>query len=201
MFLPSPPETETTVRLQQQDMADRGHVMNLTRLWAWRPDVFEGFAALRATLMKGSALTQRDWGVLVCATAASLGDSYCALAWGRTLAGAADTATAVSVLQDAPENELTPRDQALSRWARQVVKDPNSSSAQDVDLLRAAGLSDREIFEATAFIAFRLAFSSVNDALGVQPDWEVAAAAPAEVRAAVDFGRPAAPAPKTPGSA
>ena len=198
MFLPSPSETETTVRLQQQDMADRGHVMNLTRLWAWRPDVFEGFAALRATLMKGSTLTQRDWGVLVCATAASLGDSYCALAWGRTLAGAADTATAVSVLQDAPENELTPRDQALSRWARQVVKDPNSSSAQDVDLLRAAGLSDREIFEATAFIAFRLAFSSVNDALGVQPDWEVAAAAPAEVRAAVDFGRPAAPPPSTP---
>jgi len=192
MFLPHPPETETTVRLQQQDMADRGHVMNLTRLWAWRPEVFEGFAALRASLMKGSTLTQRDWSVLVCATAASLGDSYCALAWGRTLAGAADTATAVSVLQDSQDGELTPRDQALSRWARQVVRDPNSSSAQDVGLLRAAGLSDREIFEATTFIAFRLAFSSVNDALGVQPDWEVAAAAPAEVRAAVDFGRPAA---------
>jgi uncharacterized peroxidase-related enzyme len=198
MFLPQPPETEATVRLQQADMADRGHVMNLTRLWAWRPDVFEGFAALRATLMKGSTLTQRDWGVLVCATAAGLGDSYCALAWGRTLAGAADTATAVSVLQDSQDGELTERDQALSRWARQVVKDPNSSSARDVGLLRAAGLSDREIFEATTFIAFRLAFSSVNDALGVQPDWEVAAAAPAEVRAAVDFGRPAASAPFKP---
>jgi uncharacterized peroxidase-related enzyme len=195
MFLPTPPDTDTTTRLQQQDLAQRGHVMNLTRLWSWQPDVFEGFAALRAALMKDSALTQRDWGVLVCATAASLGDSYCALAWGKTLAGAADAATAVSVLNDEPGGELTPRDQALSRWARQVVSDPNGSSPQDVQALRAAGLSDREIFEATTFIAFRLAFSTVNDALGVQPDWQVAQAAPAEVRAAVTFGRPAAEAP------
>ena len=48
----------------------------------------------------------------------------------------------------------------------------------DVDELRAAGLSDQEIFEATVFCALRLAFSTVNNALGVRPDWQVAAAAP-----------------------
>ena len=42
-----------------------------------------------------------------------------------------------------------------------------------------------EIFEATAFVAFRLAFSTVNDALGAQPDWQLVAAAPQRVRAAV----------------
>ena len=53
-----------------------------------------------------------------------------------------------------------------------------------------AGLADREIFEATAYVAFRLAFSTVNDALGAQPDEELVAEAPPEVRAAVTYGRP-----------
>ena len=45
-------------------------------------------------------------------------------------------------------------------------------------MLRAAqatALNDREIFETTAFIAFRLAFSTVNDALGALPDPQLAA--------------------------
>ncbi|HSV50668.1 MAG TPA: hypothetical protein VLJ57_01025, partial [Burkholderiaceae bacterium] len=58
-----------------------------------------------------------------------------------------------------------------------------------VDTLRAAGLSDQEIFEATVFVAFRMAFSTVNDALGVEPDAQVAEAAPPEVREAVTYGR------------
>jgi hypothetical protein len=49
---------------------------------------------------------------------------------------------------------------------------------------------DYEIFEATAFIAFRLAFSAINDALGAAPDKQLADAAPGPVRAAVSYGRP-----------
>ena len=45
------------------------------------------------------------------------------------------------------------------------------------------------------FIAFRLAFSTVNDALGVQPDWELGESVPKEVGAAVTFGRPVATKP------
>ena len=70
------------------------------------------------------------------------------------------------------------------------MRDPNGATATHVDDLRKAGLSDREIFEATAFIALRLAFSTVNDALGARPDEQLVAAAPPEVRAAVAYGRP-----------
>ena len=55
-------------------------------------------------------------------------------------------------------------------------------------------LDDREIFEATVFIAFRLAFSTVNDALGAAPDAQLAAAVPEIVRAAVTYGRAPSPA-------
>jgi len=39
---------------------------------------------------------------------------------------------------------------------------------------------------------WRMAFSTVNDALGAQPDAQLAAAAPVPVLAAVSYGRPPA---------
>jgi len=56
-------------------------------------------------------------------------------------------------------------------------------------------MTDRQIFEATMLIAWRMAFSTVNDALGAQPGAQLAAAAPAPVCAAVSYGRPASGAP------
>jgi len=51
------------------------------------------------------------------------------------------------------------------------------------------GLSDREIFEATAFVALRLAFATINGALGAAPDLQLAEAAPEPLRSAITFGR------------
>lgn len=192
MFLQKPADTAETARMYQGDLDGHGFVANLSRLWAWRPDVFEAFTSLRSLLTTQSSLSPRELGVLVCATAATLGDSYCALAWGTRLAKASDASTAVAVLRASQGGGLTAREQALSVWSRKVVDNPNATVREDVENLRSAGFSDKEIFEATTFIAFRLAFSTVNDALGAHPDRQLAAAAPPEVRTAVTFGRPAA---------
>ena len=191
MFLKLPPETEANARLYKADLCERGFVMNLSRLWGWRPEIAEGFSALRSALTNESTLSKRELGVLVCATATTLGDSYCALAWGKSLSTAADPRTAVTVLRGTEDESLTVCDRALTRWARKVVKDPNATMPADVEDLRKAGFTEKEILEATAFIAFRVAFSTINDAPGVQPDLQVAAA-PLEVRDAVTFGRPVA---------
>lgn len=195
MFLQTPPDSEAATRLYQQDIESRGHVMNLSRAWAWRPDVEEAFARLRSLLTSNSSLTSRERAVLVCSSASTLGDSYCSLAWGKMLAAASDGKAAAAILRADDDADLDPREMALARWARQVVKDPNGTAAKDVESLRAVGLSDKEIFEATVFVAFRIAFSTVNDALGVHPDWQVAQAAPPEVREAVTWGRPIAAQP------
>jgi alkylhydroperoxidase family enzyme len=81
------------------------------------------------------------------------------------------------------------RDRALADWARKVVKSPTATTAADIDRLRQAGFSDREIFEATVLMAFRVAFSMVNNALGVNPDPQLADEAPPEVREVVTYGR------------
>lgn len=124
--------------------------------------------------------------------AAELGDSYCSLAWGRVLAQESDAAAAAALIGAASTAELTIREQALAVWSRKLVTDPNGTSTQDVDALRAAGLSDKEVFEVTVFVTFRLAFSTVNDALGIAPDWQLVESTPEAVAAAVTFGRPAA---------
>lgn len=189
MFIAAPEPSADVERVHRSTVDSQGFVMNLTRAWAWRPDVYDAFGALRAQLTGKSSLSKRDQAVMVCAAASQLGDSYCSLAWGKSLAQLAGAEVAAAVIADGEADALQARDRALAGWARKVVRDPNATTAADVEALRAAGLSDQAIFEATVFIAFRLAFSTVNDALGVQPDWQLAEQAPAEVAESVAFGR------------
>ncbi len=188
-FLPEPPQSPAAKTAYEDDLAADGYVNNLTRVWCWRPDVLMSFQSTRTELLSESTLSSREVAVLVAATAAARGDSYCALAWGARLAGMSDEATAAGVLRGA-EADLSQRETALADWSRRVVTDPNATTEADTQRLRDAGLSDREIFEATTLIAFRLAFSTVNDALGARPDAQLAEKAPKLVREAVTFGRP-----------
>jgi uncharacterized peroxidase-related enzyme len=188
MFLNEPNTAEAAAYLEK-DRVSSGYIMNLERAWAWRPDVAEGFALLRKQLLEQSSLTQREIALLVCATARALGDSYCSLAWGTRLAGMRGAAAVAAILHGMEPETSTAREVALRRWAERVVDDPNGSSSAEVENLRAAGLSDREIFEATVHIAFRLAFSAINGVLGARPDHQLVEAAPALVRAAVTYGR------------
>jgi uncharacterized peroxidase-related enzyme len=189
MFLPPPETTEAVERVYQSTVNAQGFLMNLATAWAWRPDVYESFTALRGQLTSRSSLSKRDQAILVCATASQLKDSYCSLAWGKTLAAQAGNAAAAAVLTGGDDAALTARDRALAAWARKVVAAPNNTTPSDVAALREVGLDERATFEATAFVAFRLAFSTVNDALGAAPDWQLVSAAPPEVSAAVTYGR------------
>ena len=189
MFIAAPEDSNETAKIYESSAKSQGFVMNLTRAWAWRPDVFDGFASLRTELTDAASFSKRELAVMVCAAAGELGDSYCSLAWGRTLASEAGAAEAAAVIAGSTAAGLSERERALAAWARKVVADPNATSQGDVDALRQVGMSDREIFEATVFVAFRQAFSTVNDALGVHPDRQLVEQVPAEVRAAVGFGR------------
>jgi uncharacterized peroxidase-related enzyme len=198
MFLAEPPASEAVDAFYEDDRESDGYVNNSTRLWCWRPDLLTSFIALRASLTEASALTGRDRAVLVTATAAERNDSYCSLAWGLRLAKLSDDETAAQVIAGVSAPALSDREAALASWARQVVADPNATTDNDIAALRKVGLGDREIFEATAFIAFRLAFSTINDALGAAPDKQLADGTPALVRAAVSYGRSTSPTPSRP---
>ncbi|HMK12284.1 MAG TPA: hypothetical protein VK461_11920 [Acidimicrobiales bacterium] len=188
-FLEPGPKTEGSEKLFADSLAGDGYVANYLRLWARRPEVFDGYVSTRGRLVEGSTLTDRDLAVLVTATASQRGDSYCSLAWGTRLSRLSDAETAADVIGGGSPSALSEREVALASWARQVVRDPNATTPSDIDALRSAGLDDQAIFDATVFIALRLAFSTVNDALGAAPDKELVDKVPAPVRDVVRYGR------------
>ncbi len=189
MMFREPPATEAVQAHYAVDEDADGYVWNVTRLWCWRPDIYDAFAALRSTLTDGSTLSGRELAVLVLATASALGDSYCSFAWAPRLAALSDDETAARVIEGDPAADISEREQALAGWARRVVTDPNGTAPDDIARLRDRGITDREIFEATVWVAFRIAFSTVNDALGAAPDPELIAATPTVIRDVISFGR------------
>ncbi|GAA3604029.1 carboxymuconolactone decarboxylase family protein [Agrococcus terreus] len=187
-FLSDPPEGEGAERLFAADRDDPGYVMALTRVWAHAPEVEAAWEAFTVAAATAGGLSLRQKGIVVSALAGALGDAYCSLAWGTRLAAASSDGTAAAVLAG-DDGGLDERERVLAAWVRRVARDPNGTTAEDVERLRAAGFGDRAILGVTAYVGARMAFSAVNDALGAAPDAALAAAAPPAVRAAVRYGR------------
>lgn len=187
-----PPEPPSPVAqaLHDRDLASYGHVMNLTRVWSLQPEAKAALFELIDRVAEAADLSMRQRAVLVTTAASTLGDGYCALAWGTRLAEETDPATATAVVRG-DDSGLGEADRVLAAWSRKVAADPNATEATDVQELRDVGFDDAQILALTTFVALRLAFSTVNDALGIAPD---VAYAEAPVRPAVTFGRPVAPA-------
>ncbi len=188
-FLAAPAPTPGAQRLFDDDVRGVGHVTNVSRLWAYLPTTLQGLSDLMDQATGAGSLSFRERGVLVTAAASALGDSYCSLAWGTRLADVAGPDVAAAVIRGDDEG-LDPPERALAEWARSVATDPNAIAADDVQALRDAGFGDAQIFAITTFVALRLAFSTVNDALGARPDRQLGTSTPEPVRSAITFGRP-----------
>jgi uncharacterized peroxidase-related enzyme len=190
-FLQEPPVSPRVQALYDEDLAGDGYIWNLSRLWAHQPETLKRLFELMSQAFTPSGLTFRQRGILVTAAASAHGDSYCSLAWGGKLGQASDAAVAAGVLNGS-DTGLTDQEKAMAAWARKVATDPNATTRADIQALRDAGLDDGQIFAITSFVALRLAFSTINDALGTQPDAQLALSVPPQVREAVTYGRPVA---------
>ena len=188
-FLEEPNPSPRARALYEEDLVHSGFVWNVSRLWAYQPETMDQLFELMSRAFSASALSFRQRGILVTATAASLGDSYCSLAWGGKLSDATTAALAASVLAG-DDKDLSDQETAMAAWARKVASDPNATTPSDVQVLRDSGLRDEQIFAITVFVALRLAFSSVNDALGAHPDMQLVESLPEEIIDAVTYGRP-----------
>ncbi len=187
-FLSVPSHSPAAQQLFDEDLQGAGYVTNVSRLWAHLPSALNSLSNLMGETTRAASLSLTQRALLVTAAASALGDSYCSMAWGKRLSEATTPEIAAAVIRGGTD-DLDDSDQALVRWARLVATNPNSISAEDVQALRDAGFDDSQIFVITAFVALRLAFSTVNDALGSVPDRELRDTTPELVRSAVVFGR------------
>ncbi len=188
-FLGQPSVTPEAQAIFDEDIAEDGYVMNVSRLWAYDPGLVTGLFDLMRSALADQQLTFRQRAILVAACASTLGDSYCSLAWGSKLATVSDPDLAAGVIRG-DDAGLSDEERTMASWARKVAKDPNGTTQDDVEALRSAGFNDRQVFAMTVFVALRIAFSTVNDALGTGPDAALRASAPEAVVSAVRYGRP-----------
>jgi uncharacterized peroxidase-related enzyme len=176
--------------LYADDVAELGYVMNVSRLWAYDATAVEGIFAVARRVAGDAGLSIRHRLLIVLATSAVRRSSYCVFAWGTKFSAELAPSSAAAVVRgDADPAGLDPAEVALVRWARTVAAAPHDATRADVDHLRDQGWTDRQIFAITTFAALRLAFASINDALGAAPDPALATSTPKELREAVTFGR------------
>lgn len=165
---------------------DVDDVPNYERAFAQRPGIYEAWMGLNGAVKAG--MDPRRYELVSIAVARVLASSYCSLAHAsRALAG-----DLVSVEELSDPASLPEVDRAIVAFAEQVARDATAMRQADVDVLRAHGLSDQDVFDVVAAATARCFFAKTLDAVGAQADATFAAMEPAALRDALTVGRPIA---------
>lgn len=179
--------------MYDQDLAAQGYVANYTRAFSARPDVLQGWLALKDAITSG--MDPRLYELATVAAATAIRSSYCSLVHGNILAAgyyAAEKVVSIAGDGDEVAGALDPADAAVVRFARKVAEEAEQITPEDVGELRGLGLSDADVFNVILAAAARCFFSKVLDATGTQPDAALHDL-PDQLRAALTVGRDIAP--------
>ena len=179
--------------MYDKDLAAQGYVANYTRAFSARPDVLQGWLALKDAITSG--MDPRLYELATVAAATAIRSSYCSLVHGNILAtGFYPAEQVVSLAGDGDEAAaaLDTADAADVRFARKVAEEAEQITPEDVGELRRLGFSDADVFNVILAAAARCFFSKVLDATGTLPDAALHDL-PDQLRAALTVGRDIAP--------
>jgi len=179
--------------MYDKDLAAQGYVANYTRAFSARPDVLQGWLALKDAITSG--MDPRLYELATVAAATAIRSSYCSLVHGNILAtGYYPAEQVVSIAGDGDEAAaaLDAVDAAVVRFARKVAEEAEQITPEDVGELRRLGFSDADVFNVILAAAARCFFSKVLDATGTLPDAALHDL-PDQLRAALTVGRDIAP--------
>ena len=106
--------------IYDQDVANQGHVANFTRAFSDRPEVLQGWLALKDAIT--SRTDPRLYELATVAAATAISSSYCSLVHGQVLAASYYSAEQViSIAEDDAGTTLDAADAAVVRFARKVA--------------------------------------------------------------------------------
>jgi uncharacterized peroxidase-related enzyme len=163
---------------------------NYERAFAERPEVYAAWVQLNGAIKAGMDL--RRYELATVAAARRLRSSYCTLAHGSILCDEfLDAGTVQALVTDHRDAGLDAVDVAVMDLADKVAADATSVTQDDIDRLRALGLTDTDVFDVIAAASARAFFSKMLDGLGAEPDARFAGLEP-ELQAALTVGRPIA---------
>lgn len=189
-FIRTIPEAEATgevATIYEGSRQPDGLLPNYVKPFSLRPAVWEAGGALLGAVK--ASMDPRRYVLVTLAAAVELGSSYCALVHGRALSeqflGPEQTE---AIARDYRAANLAPVDQAIVAFVHKIVRRAADVMQDDIDGLRAHGLTDEEIFDIVTATSVRCFFSKVFDAVGTEPDAFYADTAPG-LRDALTVGR------------
>ncbi|HUR15089.1 MAG TPA: carboxymuconolactone decarboxylase family protein [Mycobacteriales bacterium] len=197
MFIDAAPDEAAEGPLRSfydQQRASWGFLPNYAFAFATRPDVAAAWNQLNGAIRGG--MERRRYEIATIAAARALRSTYCTAAHAKFLRDDCDDEATLQALSTDPTGAtLGDVDRAVYAFAGKVATDAASVQQEDVDALRAVGLSDAEVADVVFAAAARSFFTRVLDGLGAQLDHQTAATFDPSVREGLVVGRPPAPAP------
>ena len=152
-----------------------GYLPNYAAVFGSRPDVARAWTALSAAVVGG--MDRRRYELATIAAARAVGSTYCTAAHSKFLRDVCgDEATMVALANDPDGGSLDDTDRAVVAFAAKVARQASAINQDDVDALRAAGLSDNDIADVIFAVGARCFFATVLDAAGAEPDHQLAVA-------------------------
>ena len=170
MFLQTIEEDEATGRvaeIYEKQKAQLGFVMEAAKCFTARSDLLPIYTDFSDRIRAGFSLGVREWRLITLIAAKQIPSTYCSHVYGKQLIDDLGSKEAVLAVQsDFRKAGLPDKDVAMLSYAEKVAQDASGISRADIDALRAAGFSDRQISDIALCAAFRCFVSRFFDAVG-----------------------------------
>ena len=156
--------------------ASEGYLPNQVRVFSLNPAARAAWRQLVEAI--NADMDHRRYELATLAVAATVRCRYCVSAHAAVVMESDyfDRAQVEEIARDFRSADcLDARDKEIMVFAEKVALDANRVAPEDVDHLRAHGLSDREIFDVTLAAAARVFYSKVLQAMDAEPDEALAA--------------------------
>lgn len=193
MYLQTIEEEHATGRvaeIYEKQKAQLGFVMEAAKCFTARPDLLPIYTDFSDRIRAGFSLGLREWRLITLIAAKHIPSTYCSHVYGRQLVGDLGSKEAVLAVQrDFRNAGLPDRDVEMLAYAEKVARDASRISQADIDRLRRAGFSDREICDIALCSAFRCFVSRFFDAVGAGTE-AAFIDEDSEFRSSMSVGRP-----------
>ncbi|MGH8871389.1 MAG: carboxymuconolactone decarboxylase family protein [Acidimicrobiia bacterium] len=179
---------EDVAAIYEKDIGRLGYLPNYTRIFSLHPDAYLAWRGLVGAIAR--PMDELRYELAAIGAAGRLRSSYCSLAHGKTLNDEFFRPAEVrQIVHGRASSVLDETDALIVEFAAKVAEDATTVSEEDIERLRAAGLSDRDIFDVVLAAAARSFFTKVIDATGTLADSVYMDMDP-ELRDALTVGRP-----------
>jgi uncharacterized peroxidase-related enzyme len=173
----------------QQQKGAWGFLPNFAAVFSTRPEVGKAWSMLNKTVRDG--MDRRRFEIATIGAARALRSTYCTAAHSKFLRDVCDDEpTMIAIAQDPSGAGLSEQDRAVYEFAARVALDASSIGQNDVEALRAHGLTDADVADVVFAAAARSFFTRVLDGLGAQLDVQTAGTFAPDILASMVVGRP-----------